>query len=131
VVVGVGLNVTTRRAELPEGAVSLLTEGAGCTDRDPLLRAILRTLADRYAEWAAGPDRLRPAYEAVCDTIGQDVRVQLPGGGALAGTATGLDEMGRLVVRTTDGGRAGVRRRRHPGPPGHCPVTFGSSDGHT
>ena len=103
VVVGVGLNVTTRRAELPEGAVSLLTEGAGCTDRDPLLRAILRTLADRYAEWAAGPDRLRPAYEAVCDTIGQDVRVQLPGGGALAGTATGLDEMGRLVVRTTDG----------------------------
>src|SRR6185503_16592454 len=29
VVVGVGLNVTTRRAELPEGAVSLLTEGAG------------------------------------------------------------------------------------------------------
>jgi len=107
VVVGVGLNVTTRRAELPEGAVSLLTEGAGCTDRDPLLRAILRTLADRYAEWSAewsaGPDRLRPAYEAVCDTIGQDVRVQLPDGSALAGTATGLDEMGRLVVRTTDG----------------------------
>ena len=107
VVVGVGLNVTTRRAELPEGAVSLRTEGAGCTDRDPLLRAILRTLADRYAEWSAewsaGPDRLRPAYEAVCDTIGQDVRVQLPDGRALAGTATGLDEMGRLVVRTTDG----------------------------
>lgn len=107
VVVGVGLNVTTRRAELPEGAVSLLTEGAGCTDRDPLLRAILRTLADRYAEWSAewsaGPDRLRPAYEAVCDTIGQDVRVQLPDGSALAGTATSLDEMGRLVVRTTDG----------------------------
>jgi len=39
----------------------------------------------------------------VCDTIGQDVRVQLPDGSALAGTATGLDEMGRLVVRTTDG----------------------------
>ena len=77
-----GLNVSTRRSELPEGAVSLTTEGAECTDRDPLLRAILRTLADRYAEWSAGPDRLRPAYEAVCDTIGHEVRVQLPDGGA-------------------------------------------------
>jgi BirA family biotin operon repressor/biotin-[acetyl-CoA-carboxylase] ligase len=95
--------VTTRRAELPEGAVSLTTEGAECTDRDPLLRAILRTLADRYAEWSADPDRLRPAYQAVCDTIGREVRVQLPDGGALTGTATGLDEVGRLVVRTTDG----------------------------
>lgn len=103
VVVGVGLNVTTRRSELPDGAVSLLTEGAGCTDRDPLLRAILRSLADRYADWSADPDRLRPAYEAVCDTIGRDVRVQLPDGSGLTGTATGLDKTGRLVVRTTDG----------------------------
>src|SRR6185437_15005925 len=44
VVIGVGLNVSTRRPELPEGAVSLNTEGAECTERDPLLRAILRTL---------------------------------------------------------------------------------------
>jgi BirA family transcriptional regulator, biotin operon repressor / biotin---[acetyl-CoA-carboxylase] ligase len=103
VVVGIGLNVGTRRSELPAGAVSLTTEGAECTDRDPLLRAILRTLADRYAEWSGDPGRVRTAYEAVCDTIGREVRVQLPDGGALAGTATGLDEAGRLVVRTTDG----------------------------
>jgi BirA family biotin operon repressor/biotin-[acetyl-CoA-carboxylase] ligase len=103
VIVGVGLNVTTRRAELPDGAVSLTTEGAECTDRDPLLRAILRTLADRYAEWLSAPDRLRPAYEAVCDTIGREVRVQLPDGGMLAGTTTGLDAAGRLLVRTADG----------------------------
>jgi BirA family transcriptional regulator, biotin operon repressor / biotin---[acetyl-CoA-carboxylase] ligase len=103
VVVGVGLNVSTRRPELPAGAVSLATEGAECTDRDPLLRAILRTLAARYAEWSADPDRVRPAYEAVCDTIGREVRVQLPDGGGLTGTATGLDETGRLVVRGTDG----------------------------
>jgi BirA family biotin operon repressor/biotin-[acetyl-CoA-carboxylase] ligase len=103
VVVGVGLNVSTRRSELPPGAVSLATEGAECTDRDPLLRAILRTLADRYAEWLAGPDSLRGAYEAVCDTIGREVRVRLPDGRGLAGTATGLDETGRLVVRTAAG----------------------------
>jgi len=103
VVVGIGLNVSTRRAELPAGAVSLATEGAECSDRDPLLRAVLRTLGDRYADWSRDPDVLRPAYEAVCDTIGRAVRVQLPDGGALAGTATGLDPSGRLVVRTDDG----------------------------
>jgi BirA family transcriptional regulator, biotin operon repressor / biotin---[acetyl-CoA-carboxylase] ligase len=103
VVVGIGLNVSTRRAELPEGGASLATEAAECTDRDPLLRAVLRTFADRYAEWNADPDRLRPAYEAVCDTIGRPVRVQLPDGTALVGTATGLDGSGRLVVRTGAG----------------------------
>ena len=103
VVVGIGLNVSTRRDELPAGAASLATEGAECTDRDPLLRAILRTLADRYADWARDPDALGPAYEEVCDTIGRAVLVQLPDGGTLAGTATGLDPSGRLVVRTDDG----------------------------
>jgi len=103
VVVGVGLNVSTRRAELPEGGASLASEAAECTDRDPILRAVLRTLAERYAEWLTAPDRLRPAYEEVCDTIGRPVRVRLPDGGGLIGTATGLDDSGRLVVRTADG----------------------------
>jgi BirA family biotin operon repressor/biotin-[acetyl-CoA-carboxylase] ligase len=103
VVVGIGLNVSTRRAELPAGAVSLATEGAECTDRDPLLRAVLRSLGDRYADWSRDPDTLRPAYEEVCDTVGRAVRVQLPDGSALAGTATGIDPSGRLVVRTDDG----------------------------
>jgi BirA family biotin operon repressor/biotin-[acetyl-CoA-carboxylase] ligase len=103
VVVGVGLNVSTRRAELPEGGASLASEAAECTDRDPILRAVLRTLAERYAEWLAAPDRLRPAYEEVCDTIGRPVRARLPDGGGLIGTATGLDDSGRLVVRTADG----------------------------
>jgi BirA family transcriptional regulator, biotin operon repressor / biotin---[acetyl-CoA-carboxylase] ligase len=95
--------VSTRRAELPEGAASLATEAAECTDRDPLLRAVLRTLGDRYAQWSRSPDTIRPAYEAVCDTIDRAVRVRLPDGTAVTGTATGLDGSGRLVVRTADG----------------------------
>ena len=104
VVVGIGLNVTTKRAELPPGGTSLAAEAAECTDRDPLLRAVLRTLGDRYRGWT-GAD-LRPAYEAVCDTVGREVRVQLPDGGVLTGTATGLDEAGRLLVATAAGERA-------------------------
>jgi len=103
VVVGVGLNVTTRRAELPDTGTSLAIEAAECTDRDPLLRAVLRTLGEVYRGWQHDRTGLRTAYEQVCDTIGQDVRAQLPGGGTLCGVATGLDDFGRLVIRTDNG----------------------------
>jgi BirA family biotin operon repressor/biotin-[acetyl-CoA-carboxylase] ligase len=105
VVLGIGLNVLTRRAELPPGATSLAAEGAECTDRDPLLRAVLRGLGTRYGAWSDGED-LRPAYEAVCDTVGREVRVQLPDGSALTGTATGVDDTGRLRLDTPGGARA-------------------------
>ncbi|HEY6748973.1 MAG TPA: biotin--[acetyl-CoA-carboxylase] ligase [Mycobacteriales bacterium] len=106
VVVGIGLNVTTQRSELPPGATSLAAEAAECTDRDPVLRAVLRGLGDLYRGWDGNPARIRADYEAACDTIGREVRVQLPDGTALTGTATGLDDSGRLVVRTAAGDRA-------------------------
>jgi BirA family transcriptional regulator, biotin operon repressor / biotin---[acetyl-CoA-carboxylase] ligase len=102
VVVGIGLNVTTRRHELPPGATSLALEAAECTDRDPLLRAILRSLGEVYGGWRGG--RV-PGYDAACDTIGREVRVRLPGGSTLTGAATGLDDAGRLIVRTGEGDR--------------------------
>src|SRR5690606_5870295 len=77
IVVGVGLNVSLRREELPaERATSLVLENATCTDRDPLLRAILREIEPRYREWVeAGGDPdasgLRSAYLAWSATVGQ------------------------------------------------------------
>ncbi|MCF3124948.1 biotin--[acetyl-CoA-carboxylase] ligase, partial [Streptomyces arenae] len=58
VVVGVGLNVTLRADELPvPTAGSLALAGAKVTDREPLLRAVLRSLEQWYGEWrAAGGD---------------------------------------------------------------------------
>lgn len=108
-VIGVGLNVTTTRAELPRpDATSLALEGAATTDRDPLLRAILRTLGADYQAWraAAGDpvgSGLAAGYAAACDTIGRPVRVALPAGSTIEGVATGLDEAGRLVLRTAGG----------------------------
>jgi BirA family transcriptional regulator, biotin operon repressor / biotin---[acetyl-CoA-carboxylase] ligase len=108
VVIGVGLNVLTRLAELPPGATSLAAEGAECTDRDPILRAVLRRLGVLYAGWvAAGGDPeasgLRRAYEKVCDTLGAQLRVHLPDGHDLIGAATGLDGSGRLLLAGADG----------------------------
>jgi BirA family biotin operon repressor/biotin-[acetyl-CoA-carboxylase] ligase len=101
-----GLNVSLRVSELlVEGATSLAIEEAACVDRDPLLRAMLREIESHYREWAeAGGDPeasgLRSAYVAACATIGQEVRVELPGERVLTGVATGVDLSGQLVIRS-------------------------------
>jgi BirA family biotin operon repressor/biotin-[acetyl-CoA-carboxylase] ligase len=111
VVVGIGLNVSTRAEELPETtglpATSLRVAGASKIDREPLLRALLRGIADWYQGWReadgdAEMAGLLAAYRRACSTIGQDVRVLLPGGGELLGRASGVDPLGQLVIRTAD-----------------------------
>ncbi len=109
VVIGLGLNVTLRKDELPvPTAGSLALAGAPVTDRDPLLRAVLRSTAEWYASWrAAGGDphlsRLQGAYAAGCATLGRTVRAELPGGRDLVGEAVAIDSDGCLVISA--GGR--------------------------
>ncbi|MCX5405017.1 biotin--[acetyl-CoA-carboxylase] ligase [Streptomyces sp. NBC_00335] len=108
VVVGIGLNVTLTDAELPvDTAGSLFLAKATVTDRDPLLRAVLRSLEQWYGNWrAAGGDPaasgLQETYAAGCATLGKHVRAELPGGRTLTGTAEAVDTDGRLVVRTAE-----------------------------
>jgi BirA family biotin operon repressor/biotin-[acetyl-CoA-carboxylase] ligase len=105
VIVGMGLNVTLRPEELPmDRATSLAIEDAACTDRDPLLRAILREIERHYREWVAADGDaeacgLRAAYLAWSGTVGQEVRVELPGERVLIGRAIGVDRSGHLIVR--------------------------------
>jgi len=112
VVVGIGLNVTTRAEELPETAglpaTSLRVAGSGSTDREPLLRALLRGLAGWYEGWReadgdAELSGLLAAYRRRCATVGRPVRVLLPGADSLVGEATAVDADGQLVIRTADG----------------------------
>ncbi|MFE5833538.1 biotin--[acetyl-CoA-carboxylase] ligase [Streptomyces sp. NPDC056508] len=114
VVVGLGLNVTLREDELPvPGAGSLLLADAVSTDRDTLLRAVLRSLAQWYGEWTrVGGDPeasgLQEAYAAGCATLGRRIRAELPGERTLEGEAIALDGDGRLVVATEGGGTEAV-----------------------
>ncbi|RMB87731.1 biotin--[acetyl-CoA-carboxylase] ligase [Streptomyces shenzhenensis] len=109
VVVGVGINVTLRAAELPvPQAGSLSLAGAVTTDRDPLLRAMLRSLEDWYGRWrSVGGDPLasglQETYAAGCATLGRTVRAELPGDRAVVGEAVALDGDGRLVLATQEG----------------------------
>jgi BirA family biotin operon repressor/biotin-[acetyl-CoA-carboxylase] ligase len=110
---GVGINVSTTRAELPvETAGSLVTAGMVEPDRSRLLRHVLDAFAERYLAWrdeAQGPDTdqaLLTAYADRCDTVGREVLVQLPGDRTLRGRATGVDPEGALLVEDEHGSHA-------------------------
>jgi BirA family transcriptional regulator, biotin operon repressor / biotin---[acetyl-CoA-carboxylase] ligase len=99
VVVGLGLNVTLRSAEIgtPE-ATSLLDLGVDAPDRTGLTAAILRELAERIAGWRGGGAALADDYRARCLTLGATVRAVLPDGRGLTGTARDVDGHGRLAI---------------------------------
>jgi BirA family biotin operon repressor/biotin-[acetyl-CoA-carboxylase] ligase len=109
VVVGVGINVTLRAEELPvPQAGSLALAGAVSTDRETLLRAVLRSLEDWYGRWREaggdpGESGLQEAYAAGCATLGRRVRAELPGDRSLVGEAVAIDGDGRLVLATENG----------------------------
>jgi BirA family biotin operon repressor/biotin-[acetyl-CoA-carboxylase] ligase len=113
IVVGIGINVSTTRAELPSdraalGATSLLIAGGASLDRGALLAGVLSEFERRYSAWAAAagdPDAcgLRTEYLGLCVTLGRQVRVELPGGQQLSGVAADIDPDGRLAVREAPG----------------------------
>jgi BirA family transcriptional regulator, biotin operon repressor / biotin---[acetyl-CoA-carboxylase] ligase len=118
VVIGIGVNLTIEREELPtETSTSLLLNGAYSngadligddlsidTLADAVLSAFLRELKSLYRDFldhGADPEAsgARAALLEHCSTIGQRVKVQLPGDHTLFGTAVDVDPAGRLMVR--------------------------------
>jgi BirA family biotin operon repressor/biotin-[acetyl-CoA-carboxylase] ligase len=91
-------------------------------DREQLLVAVLGELETWYRRWVAAvaagsavPDRtvlagpggdpagLRAEYLRLSATVGQQVRVSMPGGKLVTGRAGDVDATGRLVVGTASG----------------------------
>lgn len=109
VVLGIGLNVTLTREELPRpDATSLLLSGSTLTDRTEILAGLLDRIAAWYATWHAtggDPDAsgLAEAYTLRCHTLGMRVNVSLPDGTVIGGLASAIDADGRLCVATEDG----------------------------
>jgi BirA family biotin operon repressor/biotin-[acetyl-CoA-carboxylase] ligase len=102
-VLGAGLNHRLAADELPvPTATSLAIEG-GPIDPDALVAGWigeLRPLVAALEEAGGDPvaSGLRDAVVAACETIGRRVRVTLPDGSVRTGTATGIDEDGRIEV---------------------------------
>ena len=101
VVVGIGVNVgwapdgAARVHELPDerarAATPLGLLAAMLAEVDPLL--------------ASTPQRIAAAYRERLTTIGQRVRVELPGERVVLGSAVDVDEVGRLLVDDDEGMR--------------------------
>lgn len=102
-VVGVGINVDQTRDELPVPTATSLALASRPHDRTRLLGSVLRELRARLEETSASPPAVVAAYRARCDTLGREVRVDLPGGEVLLGRAVDVDAQGRLVVEGAGG----------------------------
>lgn len=97
VVVGMGINVTLTREDLPiEKATSLALEGRD-TDRTELAITVLKNLRRRIVQWENQEPQLLRDYRAVCSSLGQEVRLETPSGD-VTGHVDEIGEDGRIMV---------------------------------
>ena len=97
VVVGMGINVTLTREDLPiEKATSLELEGRD-TDRTELAITVLKNLRRRIVQWENQDPQLLRDYRAVCSSLGQEVRLETPSGD-VTGHVDEIGEDGRIMV---------------------------------
>lgn len=107
IVVGVGLNVTLTAPEIEEAApdahaTSLLMLGSTMLDRSALLGAVLAELSQRIDRWKIRPgdSALAQDYRQRSLTLGTRVRAIMPGDREVVGVATGIGELGQLLIDT-------------------------------
>lgn len=97
VVVGMGINVTLTREDLPiEKATSLALEGRD-TDRTELAITVLKNLRRRIVQWENQDPQLLCDYRAVCSSLAQEVRLETPSGD-VTGHVDEIGEDGRIMV---------------------------------
>lgn len=117
VVVGIGLNVNTKREDFPDElraiATSLAAEAGHSFNRAVLLAALLAELEATAESLLLGkPTTLVHMYTARCSTLGRQVRVNLAGGESIEGLADSIAPDGSLRVirdQSTGGGIIEVR----------------------
>lgn len=104
IVVGLGVNVSLTREELPvPHATSLALQSVDVAAEDMAV-AVLEVLHRRLAQWATGDRTLMDDYRAECITIGKPVRVDAPTG-QLFGTVADVASDGRIDLLAQDGSR--------------------------
>ncbi len=121
VVVGAGINVSLTGDELPrtDATSLLLAGGAGSSppvlppwlDRPLLLASILDFFGDLLDRWVGADgdvdgSGLRAEYRRSCATLGEKVRLILPGGTEVRVTAVDVAADGALVVQDQTGRQA-------------------------
>ena len=111
VVIGAGINVNQEQfpEEIQTSAGSLCLELGQKVARAELTAAVLRELEELYAVFLETEDlsKLYRAYNELCVNRGRKIRVLDPKEG-YTGTTDGINALGELVVRKTDGSTVSV-----------------------
>lgn len=98
VIIGIGINVTTKRANLPVPTSSSIAIESDLTiDRNPLLITFLNIFEADFADWNAGSYPLE-RYRAVSSTLGQQVSALAPDGSVQSGRAIDISTSGALLL---------------------------------
>ncbi len=106
VVTGVGINTNqeTFSEEITERATSLLIEGGCHISRSELVAAVMERYEENYERFMETEDLsgLQEKYNGMLVNCGREVRV-LESKGEYSAFASGINEMGELVVTTPEG----------------------------
>ncbi|MBT2503065.1 biotin--[acetyl-CoA-carboxylase] ligase [Curtobacterium sp. ISL-83] len=115
VVVGAGVNLTIPADQLPTPTSTSLVVAGAVDDAPGLADAVLSAFRTAVLEavaalvaGAAGAETVRSHVRAVCGTIGQRIRLELPDGTVEEGDAIGVDDDGRITIRDRQGTVRGV-----------------------
>lgn len=110
VVVGAGVNLTLAADDLPTPVATSLVLAGATGDALALADAVLAGFWTTFREAVGALGDGGPARDGVlehvrrsCGSIGRTVRVELPDGTVTEGTATDLDDVGRLLVAAAPG----------------------------
>jgi BirA family biotin operon repressor/biotin-[acetyl-CoA-carboxylase] ligase len=108
-VLGIGVNVSTPLAELPEELRETATSIAAASETTPTLGELLRSLLTRFEEHylmvrRGGGVSILSSASARMPMLGKQIRVRLPER-SVTGVASGLNQTGGLVVEMEDARR--------------------------
>lgn len=99
IVIGIGINVSTTREQLPTSTASSLDlEGFSNIDREDLLVSLLQNLTTYLRRWESVDPTLIAEYLDCSSTIGRVVRVEMPTGVVHESKAVGIENSGSLIL---------------------------------
>ncbi|NLE97358.1 MAG: biotin--[acetyl-CoA-carboxylase] ligase [Propionibacterium sp.] len=101
-VVGMGINLSLRRDELPVPHATSLALAGYTAGAEDVVVAVLEHF-ERYYNFWERDGTLREAYTARCASIGAELTISIAGEAPKPGVGRGVDDDGRLIVETADG----------------------------
>lgn len=103
IILGIGVNVTSKRSSLPKGATSLFAEGARDISRCQLLRELLMDLESNYLSFKReGFAPVVQEWQNFSAILGNRVKI-ISHSEKLEGQAAGIDSDGALIIRLDNG----------------------------